>query len=338
MLSVVVDGFFGDTGKGKIISYLAAVDMPYLVVRGGVGPNAGHTVVFNGKEFKLRQIPSGFVYSKARLLIGPGVLVNPELFLSEIELTNTHGRAFLDHQCGIIEKEHIQEDRENTHLKKKIGSTGSGCGPAQRDRAMRKLKLARDIGLLKEYLTDVPLEVNTALDEDFNVLVEGTQGTFLSLYHGTYPYVTSKDVTASAILSDVGVGPKRVDDVILIFKSYVTRVGGGPLEGEMTEEEAASRGMLEIATVTGRKRRAAPFNFNYARRAIMLNSPTQIAITKLDVLFEEAYNVKEFEKLPSGAKQFIEEVENHLKIPVSLISTGPEVRSTIDRRKELGLL
>ena len=67
--TVVVGGFFGDEGKGKIISYLALKDKPSIIVRGGVGPNAGHTVVYKGKEYKLRQIPSGFIYEKARLLI-----------------------------------------------------------------------------------------------------------------------------------------------------------------------------------------------------------------------------------------------------------------------------
>ncbi|PCN51022.1 adenylosuccinate synthetase [Candidatus Geothermarchaeota archaeon ex4572_27] len=338
MLTVVVDGFFGDTGKGKVISYLSVKDGADVVVRGGVGPNAGHTVVWKGREYKLRQVPSGFVQEKAMLYIGPGVLVNPKVFLSEVEMTGTRGRVFVDYQCGIIEERHINEDRGNPHLKQRIGTTGSGCGPAQRDRVMRVLKLARDVEELRKYLDDVPLRVNEALDEGKYVIAEGTQGTFLSLYHGTYPYVTSKDVTASAVLSDIGVGPKKVDEVILVFKSYVTRVGGGPLEGELSEEEARRRGMLEIATVTGRKRRAAPFNFKYAKRAVMLNSPTQIALTKIDVLFKEARGVTSFDKLPREAKEFIYRIEDELKVPVSIISTGPDVEETIDRRRELGLI
>lgn len=338
MLTVVVDGFFGDTGKGKIISYLSLTDKADMVVRGGVGPNAGHTVVWKGREYRLRQIPSGFIYEKAMLYIGPGVLVNPEVFLNEVKLTNTYNRSFVDYQCGIIEERHIREDRESGYLKKKIGTTGSGCGPAQRDRVMRILKLAKEEDRLIGYLDDVPTRVNEALDEDKYVIIEGTQGTFLSLYHGTYPYVTSKDVTASAILSDVGVGPKRVDDVILVFKSYVTRVGGGPLEGELSKEEAERKGMLEVATVTGRIRRAAPFNFNYAEKAVILNSPTQIAITKIDVLFKEARGVTEFEDLPKEAKNFIYQIERRLKRPITLISTGPDVYETIDRRRELGFV
>jgi len=338
MLYVVVDGFFGDTGKGKVISYLSVADDVDIVARGGVGPNAGHTVVYENRTYKLRQVPSGFVNPRSRLLIGPGVLVNPEVFLKELELTNTKGRVFMDHQTGIIEQKHIEEDRGSSHLKNKIGTTGSGSGPAMRDRVMRILKLAKDYEFLKEYLTDVPYEVNSALDENKRVILEGTQGTFLSLYHGTYPYVTSKDVTASAICSDVGVGPKRVDEIVLVFKSYVTRVGGGPLENEYSIEEAKKLGLLEIATVTGRIRRAAPFNFNYAKRAVMLNSPTQIAITKIDVLFKEDFGKREWSKLSKEARNFITNIEDNLNVPVTLISTGPDVKHTIDRRKELGFV
>jgi len=329
---VVVGGFFGDEGKGKIISYLALNDKPSIVVRGGVGPNAGHTVVYKGKTYKLRQIPSGFVYEKARLLIGPGVLINPEVLLREIKETGIDPKRLgVDYQCGIIEKTRIERDRK-PDLKGRIGTTGTGCGPANADRALRVLKVARDVPELKKFLTDVPGELHEAIDNGLPILVEGTQGTFLSLYHGTYPFVTSDDVTASGICADVGIGPKHVKDVIIVFKSYVTRVGAGPLPGELSEEEAARRGWLEIATVTGRKRRAAPFNFDLAKRAVKLNSATMIAITKLDVVFPETAGVSDFDKLSDRAIHFIREVEKKLHVPVKIISTGPDIEHTIDLR------
>lgn len=332
---IVVGGFFGDEGKGKIISYLAFRDKPVIVARAGVGTNAGHTVVVSGKPFKLRQVPSGFTYEKARLLIGPGVLINPEIFFKEVEETNCKGRIGIDYQCGVIEKKHIEEDRGSSHLHRKIGSTGSGCGPANAERVLRKLKLAKDLPELQPYLTDVSLEINKAIDRGDIVLIEGTQGTYLSLYHGTYPFVTSKDVCAAAACSDVGIGPTKVDDVIVVFKAYVTRVGTGPLEGELSEEEAKKRGWLEIATVTGRKRRSAPFNFKLAKRAVMLNGATQIAITKIDVVFPDARGILNYDELPVDAKNFIEKVEKDTSVPVTLIGTGPEIDEIIDRRNEI---
>ena len=174
--------------------------------------------------------------------------------------------------------------------------------------------------------------MNRAIDEGKRVLVEGTQGTYLSLYHGTYPYVTSKDVTASAICSDVGIGPKKVGEVVVVFKAYVTRVGGGPLDGELGEEEVRRRGWVEFGTVTGRMRRVAPFNFGLAKRAVMLNSATQVALTKLDVLYPECRGVREFEGLSERAKEFVERVEEELGVPVTLIGTGEESMDIVDRR------
>ncbi len=329
--TVVVGGFFGDEGKGKIISYLAIKDNPKIIVRGGAGPNAGHTIHDGEKIYKVRMLPSGFLNKNAKVMIGPGVVVNPEVLLKEIQDFGVSGRAFLDKHCGIIEEKHLSSDSKG-ELKEKIGSTGSGTGPANADRAMRVLKLAKDVDVLKSLIVDVPEEINSALSSNENVLVEGTQGTFLSLWHGTYPFVTSKDVTASGICADIGLGPKRVDEVMVVFKAYVTRVGTGPLANELSLEEAQTKGWSEFGTVTGRQRRAADFDFDLARRAIMLNSATQISITKLDVLFPACAGKTSYEEISIEAKSFIENIEANLKTPVTIIGTGPAINDVIDRR------
>lgn len=329
--TVVVGGFFGDEGKGKIISYLAQNDNPTIVVRGGAGPNAGHTIEDGDKKYKVRMLPSGFLNKKARLMVGPGVVVNPDVLHKEISEFDVSNRTFVDFHCGIIEKNHLEID-SGGRLKEKIGSTGSGTGPANADRAMRTLKMAKEIDSLQKYLIDVPGEINSALEREEAVLVEGTQGTFLSLWHGTYPFVTSKDVTASGICADIGLGPKNVDDVMVVFKSYVTRVGTGVMEGELSPEETASRGWSEVGTVTGRQRRAAEFDFSLAKRAVLLNSATQIALTKLDVLFPECAHLQSFDKLSDAAKSFVTKIEDALNVPVLLIGTGAGVADIIDMR------
>ncbi len=330
--TVVVGGFFGDEGKGKIVSYLALRDDVRAVVRGGVGPNAGHTTVWRGKEYKLRMLPSAFMNPKTRLLVGSGVLVNPKILLEEIEQTSTGDRVGVDPNCAIIEDRHIQADRSSDYLKGKIGTTGTGCGPCNADRVNRIAKIARDIDVLAPYLTDVPLEVNGLVDDGKNVLVEGTQGTFLSLFHGTYPFCTSKDVTASAICSDVGIGPTKISGVLTIFKAYTTRVGGGPLEGELPAEEADRRGWSEFGAVTGRRRRASEFNFKLAKRAVMLNGATMAAVTKLDILFPESKGCKTFDALPDAAKTFVDKIEQEIGIPVAILGIGPGTYDVIDRR------
>ncbi len=330
--TVVVGGFFGDEGKGKIISYLAQKDDPKIVVRGGAGPNAGHTIEDGEKKYKVRMLPSGFLNKNAGLMIGPGVVINPEVLHKEIEEFGTSTRTFIDNNCGIIEKTHTDVDAGG-RLKEKIGSTGSGTGPANADRALRTLKMAKEIQSLKPYLIDVAEQLHNALDSEQNILVEGTQGTFLSLWHGTYPYVPSKDVTASGICADIGLGPKNVDDVMVVFKSYVTRVGTGTLDGELPMDEVSKRGWSEVGTVTGRQRRAAEFDFNLAKRAIMLNSATQIALTKLDVLFPECAHKNSFDDLSLSAKKFITRIEDSTDVAVTLIGTGPGVNDIIDLRE-----
>ena len=329
--TVVVGGFFGDEGKGKIISYLAIKDNPVIIVRGGAGPNAGHTIRDGDTTYKIRMLPSGFLNLQARVMIGPGVVINPKVLLEEIKKFGTDNRSFVDKHCGIIDESHLTDDSKGD-LKEKIGSTGSGTGPANADRAMRILKLAKDTDSLSHLIIDVPKEINDALDLNQNVLVEGTQGTFLSLWHGTYPFVTSKDVTASGICADVGLGPKKVNEVITVFKSYVTRVGTGPLSGELDPGDAESRGWSEFGTVTGRQRRAAEFDFDLARRAVMLNGATQIAVTKLDVLFPDCASKTSYDELSPEAQTFVQRIEKNLGVPVTIIGTGPAINDVIDRR------
>jgi adenylosuccinate synthase len=155
----------------------------------------------------------------------------------------------------------------------------------------------------------------------------------LSLFHGTYPYVTGRDTSASAICSEAGVGPTKVDNVLVVFKSFMTRVGAGPLPGELTKEEALKRGWFEKAAGTGRDRRSAPFNFELAKKAVTINGATQAALTKLDVLYPQCKEVREFDELPLEAKQFINEIEKQTGVPIVFIGTGPDALDIIDRRE-----
>ncbi len=331
---VVAGGQWGDEGKGKVVAYLAQTDKPDIIARAGVGPNAGHTVYYQGKKFGLRQVPCGFVYNGARLLIGPGVLVDPKVVLHEIELTGIADRFGVDGRCTVIEAAHIDQDKSSEHLKGKIGTTGTGCGPANVARVNRMAKLAGEVPELKRFLTDVPKEVNESLQEGKRVIIEGSQGFLLSLIHGTYPYVTSKDTSASTLAADIGVGPTKVDDVLLVFKAYVSRVGAGPFPTEISQERAEELDIVEFGTVTGRRRRIGMFDFELAKRAVMINGATQLAVTCLDKLFKSASNVRRWEDLPEDAKKFLGKIESELETPVTIISTGPGVDDIIDLRSK----
>jgi adenylosuccinate synthase len=277
-------------------------------------------------------VPGGFVQEKCRLLIAPGTNVHVAQFLKEVEETNVKNRIGVDNQASIIKEKHSAQDKTSAHLKG-LGTTGWGVGPALEERIRRTAKIAREIPELKPYLADVSTETNHAIDEGKRVMLEGTQGLLLSLFHGTYPYVTGRDTCASAICSEAGVGPTKIDEVILVFKSFITRVGTGPLPGEILKEEAVRRGWFETAAGTGRDRRCAPFSFELAKKAVMINGATQIAVTKLDCMYPECKGTKRYQELPKEAKKFIEDVEKQTAIHVTLIGTGPDALDIIDRRK-----
>ena len=332
--TIIVGGFFGDEGKGKIVAHIANHDKPTIISRGGVGPNAGHTVKVGEKEYGVRMVPSGFIYPDARLFIGTGVLVDPRVLKTEVDMLGVKGRIFVDSRCGIIEEDHIERDKGSAHLAKKIGSTGSGCGPANADRIMRTARLARDVPELKEYLIDVPLELNTAIDRGETVLLEGTQGFGISLYYGTYPFVTSKDTSASQIASDNGVGPTRIDDVIVVFKAYPTRVGEGPFSTEMSREESDEMGIQEFGTVTHRQRRIGEWDGKMAHYSAMINGCTQAAITGIDRIDPACAGATRYEQLSKKALDFLKQAEQDIGFPITLISTGPDVSEIIDIRKK----
>jgi adenylosuccinate synthase len=334
MVSVLVGGQWGDEGKGKIVSYLCRREKFDITARAGVGPNAGHTVEVGGKKYGLRQVPSGFIAENTRLLIGAGVLVNPDVFLKEIDDLKIKNRIGIDKRCGIIEGGHIERDKGSSHLKDRIGSTGTGCGPANMDRANRVLKLARDFPELEKYITDVPRELNTAVRAGKKILVECSQGSGLSLFYGSYPYVTSKDTNSAQACADVGIGPRDVKEVIVVFKTYPSRVGEGPFPTEMDPKEAERLGIVEFGTVTGRKRRTGSFDFEMAKYSALINSASQIALTCIDYVDRRDRGVKEYDMLSEDSKRFISEVEKKVGVPVTLISTGPDLDETIDLRGE----
>jgi adenylosuccinate synthase len=139
---------------------------------------------------------------------------------------------------------------------------------------------------LVPYLTDTVNLLHDALDAGTHILLEGAQATFLDLDHGTYPYVTSSNPTAGGACAGTGLGPRDIDRVVGITKSYTTRVGAGPFPTELTDElgdQLVDIGR-EFGTVTGRRRRAGWLDCVMLRHAVRLNSLTELALTKLDVL------------------------------------------------------
>jgi len=139
---------------------------------------------------------------------------------------------------------------------------------------------------LRPHIVDTVLLVQRALDHDENVLFEGAQATMLDLDHGTYPFVTSSNPIAGGACAGAGVGPRDIERIIGITKSYCTRVGSGPFpsEADPADAEVLVEAGGEYGTTTGRKRRCGWLDAVAGRYAARLNTLTELVVTKLDVL------------------------------------------------------
>ncbi len=351
-VDVLVGGQYGSEGKGNVAFFMAP-EYDALVRVGG--PNAGHKVPTPGTAFTHRLLPSGTRANEdAKLIIGPGAVLNLGVLLDEIAACQVEAtRLRIDPQAMIIEQSDI--DAEAT-LVGKIGSTGQGVGAAtarrivNRDRArddLAPVRLAKDVGVLDPYLEPTTDALAGLYARRARILLEGTQGTGLSLYHGEYPHVTSRDTTASGCLAEAGIGPRLVRRVIGVFRTYPIRVSNGAdgtsgsMSQEITFEAVAERSGLDVdqllgserGSVSNKQRRVGEFEWAEVARSAQLNSLTDIALTFADYLDKRNRDARRFDQLTPDTLAFITQVERVAGVPVSMIATRFEVRSIIDRRQ-----
>lgn len=338
MVDIIAGGQGGDEGKGKIAAYLALKENYDYCVKVG-GPNAGHTVFVNNKPQALRSIPAGFINPKTKLVLPAGSYIIIDWLQEEIKKTKVERRLIIDPHCVVITEKQREEERKNQHLMESIGSVGTGLGIAIRDRVERKnIRFAKDCPELKDYIKPTVELLVKELEKGKKILIEGTQGIKLSLLHGEYPYTTSRDTTASTFLAETGLGPKYVRDVYLVIKPYVTRVGPGPLEKEITDpallEKYHTQGR-EVASVSKRLRRVGEFEYETTKKAIMINSATRLAITHFDLIYNKRFTTLD-EIKEKSALIFIKILKKLTKVypypKISLISIGPNTQDIIDLR------
>ena len=139
---------------------------------------------------------------------------------------------------------------------------------------------------IRPYVVDVARVLNKGLDEGKVVLFEGAQAHHLDVDFGTYPYVTSSNPIAAGACTGSGVGPTRIDRIVGIAKAYTTRVGEGPFPTELCDDDGErlrSEGG-EYGVTTKRPRRCGWFDALVVQQAVMINSVTDLFLTKLDVL------------------------------------------------------
>lgn len=340
MVTVVLGGQIGSEGKGKVVAYLSKdYDMS---IRAG-GPNAGHTVNINGQKHVMQLIPCAFVNNKCLLAMAAGSYINVETILKEIDALNVNEESLIiDPMAGIIEPRHVELELE---MYERHVSTGKGVGHATADKILRKkdFKLAKDIPELSKYVKNVEKVANELIDQGKNIMIEGTQGFDLSLHHGSYPFVTSRDTTAGTLLGEVGVSPKVVKDIILVLRTYPIRAASGPIFDEISWDDVtrlsnSNSHIEEYTSVTKKIRRVGKFDKELVGKAVRINRPTQIALNFIDYINSNDYGVKKYSDLSTESKKFIEDIERNFNVPVTLIGTGNAVEDTVDLRVEKGVI
>lgn len=339
-LAVLVGGQYGSEGKGAVVAHIAN---DYDVhVRVG-SPNAGHTIYWNGEKHVMQSIPCGWINPDAMIIIGRGALINIKQFMKELGhilryYPDFTDRLFIDEEAGILdEKFHEAEGGTEGEMHRRIGSTGEGVGPARVARINRDLNkfrqfkhVAEELDLVDCMVKNTPKMIAEMQDNGENILIEGTQGSGLSLLHSHYPYCTSIDTNAAGIISEVGIAPSRVTDVILVLRTYPIRVAGnsGPMKNEITWEELNMRmGVVikpEKTTVTKKVRRIAEWDDDLFLQSCILNEPTQYVLTFADYIDPSLYEVDDREKVlrSQPLKKFLQ--EHGLDCDkLKLIGTGP---------------
>lgn len=326
-ISIVIGGQFGSEGKGKVAHYFTEKNADIrFVVRCG-GSNSGHTVIDKkGQRRIFQQLPTAAILPDVDLAICSGSYIDVDILFKEIqEINMNQSRLFIDQDAVIITKE-MKNREANGQLIESIGSTGSGTGAVVAARVNREktLLFAKDIPELQPYITDVSKILRNSLSKDQRILIEGTQGFGLSPLHGQfYPFVTSRDTTAAAFLSETGLSPLDVDDIILTIRAFPIRVAGnsGPLKNEINWEtvskDAGYKNIMEERTsVTKKIRRVAKFNSDIVCRAIQVNKPTKIVLNHLDYLCNP--------KNSDFIYKFISNIENNINQKIRYLGFGPK--------------
>lgn len=300
----LVGGQYGSEGKGVIAAGLA----PHFwaAVRTG-GPNAGHSFYHEQTLYKMRSVPCAWVNASTKLIIGAGAVIDP--LLLEEEVRRTRRLVIVDPQASIILPQHHQAEHD-AGMRETIGSTTEGVGEARIAKIRRNgsAVLARDWKWSEDLIVvDDTVEIlSEILAAEGDIMLEGTQGSGLSLHHGHYPYCTSNDTNAAQLAADAGIAPSRVEHAHLVVRTHPIRVAGnsGPTGGlELAWDDLIERGVVdkpERTTVTNNIRRLFTFSVDDFRRAVQLNNPCGIWVTFGDYIDPKAPQAADIDELMVG--------------------------------------
>ena len=339
-LVVLVGGQYGSEGKGAIAKHVA-YDFNVHVRVGS--PNAGHTFYWNGEKHVQQSIPCGWINPFATIVIGRGALLNMKQLMKELVHILSYYPDFLsrlkiDAKAGVLdEKFHEEEGGTAGEMHRRIGSTGEGVGPARIARLQRDPEkfhlfeeIAGEYGLEECLCSNTPKLLAYLQDSGKNILIEGTQGSGLSLLHSFWPYCTSIDTNAAGIISEVGIAPSRVTDVLMVVRTFPIRVAGnsGPMMNEISWDILSGRLLKDISpektTVTKKVRRIGEWDQDLYEQSVLLNAPTSLALTFADYIDPDLYQCSDIEKV--NASEALSAFIDHagLRPLLQFIGTGPD--------------
>jgi adenylosuccinate synthase len=305
-VTVVVGGQYGSEGKGKVAGFFAEQLDAHAVIRCG-GSNSGHTVYHKDNKYIFQHLPTACFNPSIVNILVAGSYIDVEILLAEIALAGVaEDKLCIDPYAVIISDIH-KKDEADRGLNAVIGSTGSGTGAAvtQRLRRSADIVFAKDIPEFKPYIGCSKELIYKMMLDDKRVIIEGTQGYGLSILHSTdFPYVTTRDTTAAGFISEAGVSPLHVDQIILVLRAFPIRVAGnsGPLRRELSWDTVATEAMKpvepELTSVTKQKRRVARFDPGVVLSAITANAPTTIVLNHVDY-FQESIREEQIRSIES---------------------------------------
>lgn len=329
-VTVIVGGQFGSEGKGKVAHFLAKEMGATVAIRVG-GPNSGHTVIDEaGQPIIFKQLPTPALLPNVYCVLPAGSYIQTEILQEEIRIAGIDPeRLLIDPNAVVITDRELTEERESS-LRSMIGSTQSGTGAAVIARAARcgVVRLARDVEALQPYVRSTIQFLRDRLARGERVLIEGTQGFGLSVLHSPhYPFATSRDTTAAGFLSEAGLGPMDVDDVVMVVRAFPIRVPGnsGPLVNETTWQEVTSKSgssfpLIEHTSVTRTIRRVARFDPEIVKLALLHNKPTRLVLNHVDHIDAECADTK---KLTPKATAFLDDFESSIGVRADYVGFGP---------------
>lgn len=283
--TMVMDFQYGSTGKGLIAGYLAKREK-YDTVICAFATNAGHTYIDKSRDIHVmtQQLPTAITSPTVKnILIGPGAAIHLQTLLEECAryARFLDGKRLVIHpHAAIVRDEHAEFEKSDGRTK--MGSTAKGVGEAYIERIRRNPETANIMGNLKpgdmfhRHVTTVE-GYDAILRNAESVLIEGAQGFGLSMYHGQYPYVTSRDVTPWQIAADCGLPFKWAPYVNIVgtLRTLPIRVNNrdgysGPCYPDQRELSWHEVGVAsELTTVTKLPRRIFTFSHQQLQHAMM---------------------------------------------------------------------